>query len=131
MPNVNNFGLEETLVSVTLPSQVDLSGSQYRAVKNVAGFAVPITAITDKVYGILQNDPTILAPVGAKIGTRGTSRIELAGTVAAGDHMTISATGTGKVAAVGETIIGICAVGGTVGEWASINLDGHTVLAPA
>lgn len=130
MSNINKFGLEEILDSVSRPNNTDLSAKQYAAVKiDSDGYAVVIAAANDPVFGILQNAPEANT-VNAKIATRGISRITLGATVATGDKMTIDAAGLGKVAATGETFIGVCVAGGVAGVQGSVNLDAKLVLSP-
>jgi hypothetical protein len=86
----------------------DLSAKQYQPVKaaSTAGAVVAAAAVTDKVIGILQNDPTNGQP--AAIIALGNSKAKLAASIAAGSLLTPNSTGYLKAAAsANDRIVGI------------------------
>lgn len=124
------MAFEEALVALSRPAGEDLSDwstLRFTAVKlNASGLAVKVTAITDNVYGILQNDPKAGEP--ARVAISGTSKLKLAGTVAAGDSVSVNASGRGVVAAATSRMFGIAVQGGVAGDIIPVNIN--TAAAP-
>jgi hypothetical protein len=68
---------EKEMITVTCPTQVNLSALQYYFVKKVAGLIVAVTAATDIPFGVLQNKPTGTAtqPASATVCILGITKI--------------------------------------------------------
>jgi hypothetical protein len=85
----------------------DLSAKQFRPVKHAstAGAVIVAVAVSDKVVGILANDPTDGQP--AEIIGLGNAKAKLAAGVAAGDFLTPNTTGYLKAASgANDRIVG-------------------------
>ena len=97
------------------------SGMQYRFVKvtgeHTAGLA---TAATNEApIGVLQNKPQHVGNA-SEIAISGVTRIQVAGTVAAGDGIKANSTGQGVKATAGtDTALAICTKGAASGQLAS------------
>ena len=76
-----------------MTASVDLSGSQFKLVNiSGAGTVALNTAVTDVTIGVLQNKPTSTNP--AEILVVGVTKMLAGGTIAAGDFLTTSTSGT-------------------------------------
>ena len=106
-------------------ASTDLSGSQYLAVKISGVRTVTVcTAITDKVFGILQNTPA--ANQTAEIMASGRTKMVANAAIAAGDTVGIHTNGRAKTIAPGtdttQYIVGIAedaatAAGDIISVW--------------
>jgi len=98
-PNLKTAGLVAT---------GDLSAKQFQPVQlaSTAGAVKVATAVTDKVIGILQNDPANGEP--AEIVVMGHSKARMAASIAAGSLLTPNSTGYLKAAAsANDRVVGI------------------------
>lgn len=82
----------------------DQSANQFRPVKpgSTAGTVKLAVATTDKIIGILVNDPTTGKP--ADIVVQGVTKAKLANGVAAGDMLSANSTGNLKAVTAGRII---------------------------
>jgi hypothetical protein len=84
----------------------DLSALQYHFVKlNAAGNVVPITAVTDTPYGVLQNDP--LADQECELVLIGITKVSADEARVPGDLVGVSADGQAQAVTGGETTVKI------------------------
>jgi hypothetical protein len=102
--------------------------TKFRAVKfSAAETVTPVTAATDVVAGIVQHDVTaaeILKGKGASIRVEGDSVMEASAAIAVGQLVSCTATGTAKVAAATERIIGVCRhASGAAGDYITVKLN--------
>jgi hypothetical protein len=108
---------------LSLEAAADLSSSQYCAVNVDTSGEAALPSAGGRIIGVLQNDPT--AGKEATIQIAGVSKMILAGTVAAGDWVKVDAAGKAVATAVaGDEVVGICLVGGAVGNTGSVLLLG-------
>jgi hypothetical protein len=122
---------EGVLTSIPgLKASADLSAKQYRFVKMSGNSQVDVcAAITDKVVGVLQDNPVSGLP--ANVADEGRSKVLLGGTVAYGDMVGTDNQGRAVTIVAGtdttQYVCGRCVFGGAVGEIGSIqvNLSGR------
>lgn len=119
------MAFEEVLVAVSRPAGADLSDwatHKFTGVKlDSSSNVVKVSAITDTVYGILQNDPK--QGEAARVAIGGITKLRLAGTVAAGDQVSLNNAGRGVVAASTSKIIGTAVTGGVTGDIVSVSIS--------
>lgn len=119
------MAFEEVLVAVSRPAGADLSDwatHKFTGVKlNANSEVVKVSAITDTVYGILQSDPK--QGEAARVAIGGISKLRLAGTVAAGDQVSLNNAGRGVVAASTSKVIGQAVTGGVTGDIVSVSIS--------
>ena len=102
----------------------DLSAKQYFLVKLDASADIVLAAAgTDKIKGVLQNDPK-----SGEVGTvrvLGISLVTLGGTVAIGDEMTSDSAGKGVVSTTaGDRMIGEALRAGVSGDTIEMFMPG-------
>lgn len=113
-------------VTVTRPAGADLTAQQNHFVKmDTSGNVIPIAAATDSPYGLLLNAP--LSGLAAHVGKSGILKVVAGGTVAIGDVVGTSATGTAVKLTLGtdttKFVVGRAATGAASGQIVQIELD--------
>lgn len=111
-----------------IEAEVDLSSSQYLAVKPQAASAVSgtegaslvLAGAGDPAIGILQNNP--LAGEAGSVMIHGVSKAQLGGTVSVGSLLAVDGSGKLVVAASGNYIIGEALMAGVSGDIISVLL---------
>lgn len=117
---------DNRILTVSYVAGADLSALQYQAVKmNTSGQIVPVTAITDLVFGILQNAPE--SGQVASVAVEGISNVVLGGTLNAGVAVGSGATGKAVADASTNYTLGILTEGGADTEIGSVLLNRATV----
>lgn len=113
-----------------MPAGADLSAFKYKAVKiNTAGEFVPITGITDALYGVLQNSPIL--GQACEIEDHGDSvMIVGAGGVTAGTYGTIDATGGVVAPTTTGRVLGLILYSAAAGERTTVQLHNKGVVSP-
>lgn len=107
-------------VSITAVAKVDFTDQRYTfGTIDATTQLIAATAGGDAI-GVIQTPGIVGEP--CNVMTTGVSFIKLGGTVAAGAKIAVGANGTGIVAATEAVVIGICLVGGALGEIGSILL---------
>lgn len=96
------FGIPGLVATATLAAK------QYHIVKfaSTAGEVVIASAATDKIAGVVQNDP--IAGQEADVAVLGIAKVVAAASVAAGDHITTNTTGRAATTTTGNNhVLGI------------------------
>lgn len=108
-----------------LTAGVSLATSQYLAVQfsTTAGQVKLVTAATDQLAGLLQNDPA--AGEAAEVAVIGVAKGKAAGTIYAGDHVTSNSTGLIATTTGNNHVLGVAVDG------ASANDIFRVALAPS
>lgn len=102
---------------ITVLAGADISLLQFQLVKlDSAGAAVPITAITDIPFGVLQNSPVSGEPASVIPIGSGSSKLQLGATLAAGVLVSPGATGKAAAAVATAYTVGILLEGGALDE---------------
>jgi len=125
------MAFEVEKLDISLPTAVDLSGSQYCAVSvDSSGNAILPTAAGDPIIGILQNDPK--AGQTASVRVLGVSYVVSSAVVADGALVTVDTAGKATTAAAGNYIAGI-AIGGAAaaGDYVSMLLKSFGTVPAA
>lgn len=79
-------------------------GKQYHFVKITGAHTVGLaTALADPIVGVMQNKPQMVGQA-ATVGIAGVSKVQLGGTVAAGDFLVPNAAGAGVMNAAGKCV---------------------------
>lgn len=108
---------------ITIVAGADLSALQWYLVKlNSSGLAVPITAITDIPFGVLQNAPASGENASIIPISGGLSRVALGATLTPGALISPSATGLAVAAVSTAYTCGQLTEGGANGEIGVANL---------
>jgi hypothetical protein len=110
---------ESNLDTRSFEAGVDLSAKQYHFVSISSDGQIDPTGDGAAAVGVLQNAPATVGDAAA-VATAGTTKIAFGGTVAAGAAVASDAAGKAVVAATGDQILGIAAIGGASGEIGSI-----------
>lgn len=112
------------------PAGADLSALKYKAVKmNTAGEVVAISAITDAIYGVLQNSPT--TGQASEIEDHGdTFMIVGSGGVTAGTYGTIDTTGAVVAPTTTGRVLGLILFTAAAGERTTVQLHNKGVVSP-
>lgn len=98
---------QQNTITITLKAGADLSAKQYHFVEVTGVRTVgAANAITDRVIGILQNDPTA-ADQEAVIAIGGTSKLVAGGGITAGVYVGTKADGRGQTAVATQHARGI------------------------
>jgi len=121
------MAVDNKLETISLEAGQDLSTFQYRFVALASdGQIDPVGTAGAKAIGILQDKPSAVGQAGcvAVPGT-GFSKVELGATVAQGAEVASDNVGRAVTAVSGNVILGICTIGGAVGD------IGACTLAPA
>lgn len=108
-----------------LKASADLSAKQFRFMKvSGVGTVTVLAAITDKILGVLQNDPVSGLP--ASVANTGKSKVVAGGTVTAGDVVGSDNAGRAVTIVPGtdttQYVGGIATSSGAVGETIEIAL---------
>ena len=123
------MALQEVLVSITVEAGGDLSAGQFHFVDVATDGQVDLVASAGgKAIGVLQNDPSA-AGRAATVTVAGVSKVVAGATIAAGNKIQSTATGTADVAAVGDHVLGIAMTGGASGDVISVLLISQHILA--
>jgi hypothetical protein len=116
----------------TVPAAVDLTTSQFLLVKYVPGTdsVTPVTAITDKPLGVLNNAP--IAGDSAEVVMSGVTKVKLGATVAIDDQVGAKADGSVITwAATGTYLIGRALEAGVIGQIISVAISTAAMTAHA
>lgn len=122
---------EESLCSITVPANADLSASQYCFVKLVDNSGTGRAALTgDGEFGIgvLQNKPSA-ADVACTVGFKGVSKVKAGGAVTAGVPIASDASGQAVSAASGDIVLGLPLKSGVSGDIIPVLLDARNAYA--
>lgn len=117
-------------IDISLKAGGDLSAKQYRFVKLSADYTVVIAAAaTDKVIGVLQNDP--VSGAAAIVRIFGRSKVESDAALSVGDFIGTQSDGQADAKTPGtdttEYVLGIvCKASGAAGDIAEAILFGNT-----
>ncbi len=98
----------------------DLSTKQHFIVDVSADKTVILASVAGQAaLGVLVNDP--VSGAAARVRTGGVSKVEVGtGDLAAGDQVQTDATGAAIAAATGDWTLGMCLIGASAGELATI-----------
>lgn len=116
---------ESNLNNRTFEAGTDLSGSQYRFVKqNTSDQVVAIDTAGEAAVGVLQNDPDA-ADKAATVAVGGISKVEAGAAIAIGDAISVDASGRAvNSATAGHVIHGYARTAGSAaGALVSVELD--------
>lgn len=91
--------------SYTLVAAVDLSGSQFRAVRTDANGKAALPVLGGSIAGICNNKPKLNEAV--TVVSSGISIVEAGAVIANGANVAVDATGRAIPAAAGQEIIGV------------------------
>lgn len=97
----------------------DFTEKLYTFVAIQADQTIDTAAAGGQIMGVAYENPKATQP--CRVVDGGYAFIKLGGTVAAGDAIEVGANGTAVKATTG-TVVGICAVGGAVGDIGTIRL---------
>ena len=113
---------DDCYVELSFIAGADLSAKQYYLVEMSADQTVTVAnATTDKIVGVLQNKPT--AGQIARVRVHGVTRVVCNGAVTYGQFVGPHTDGTAiAVTADKKRITGVCLVGGTGTQFATILL---------
>lgn len=120
---------EEVVVCVTRPAGADLSDptNANTFVKlNSNGEVVKVSALTDKPFGVLTNDPKL--GEGARIAISGLVKVRAGAALATGASVSTNTAGKAITGATGSYRVGDVVVGGASGDIITVALS--TVAAP-
>lgn len=110
---------------ISLAAGADLSAKQFFLLKlDASADAVLAAAGTDKIIGVLQNDPKSGEAADIAVAP-GITKVDLGGTVAIGDEITSDASGKGVVStSAGDRMIGQALRAGVSGDIVEVLLQG-------
>jgi hypothetical protein len=101
------MAFDQAMSTRSLDVTADLSANQFYPVKlNASGQAILCTAITDIVYGVIQNKPKNTTE-GATVALSGVTKCVAGAAIAAGARVAPLANGKAKTAGVGDRAFGI------------------------
>ena len=99
---------ENSLTSITLVANADLSTSQYHAIEAADASGEARAALAgngEDIIGVLQNKPA--SGEAATIAISGVTKAVAAGVIAAGGDVAVDANGEFVPAATGDVIVGV------------------------
>ena len=121
------MSFDNRILTHPFPASGDLSGKKFYAVKiNSDGEIVVATAITDIIFGILQNEPDAQGKE-ASVALEGISKIVLGATLAIGVQCGTSTAGKAIADASTNYTIGTIVQGGVSGDIGSVHLNHATI----
>jgi len=110
----------ESVTSITLLANADLSASQYHFVKVGAGtYPLSVAAAGESAIGVLMNKPgeaTGAAGESAQVAILGCPKVKLGGTIAVGDNLAADADGAAIVATTPAFVVAKALQAGTDGQ---------------
>lgn len=97
-------------------------GKQYHFVKITGNHTVGLAGAGDTPVGVMQNKPQVTGQA-ATVGIFGVSRVIAGETLAAGDKVSVNATGKAVKQSGSAPVAGTVVLGAGVGEIASVQLS--------
>jgi len=118
---------DNRILTVTFPAAASLVGKRFYNVKmNSSGEIALVSAITDVVLGILQNEPDGQGKE-ASVALEGISKIVLGATLASGVQCGSGAAGKAAADASTNYTIGTILEGGVSGDIGSVHMNRATI----
>jgi len=111
----------ENVSYFTRPAAADLSAKQYFFMQIDSSGNVNVSGDGGVADGVLANKPSASGRA-ATLAMNGIMKVELGGTVTAGDDVASDSAGKAVVATTGDVKLGTCVVGGASGSVGSIRL---------
>jgi hypothetical protein len=110
--------------TITVPAGADLSAAQWKFVKlNSSGQAVVCDGVGDQPLGVLCNKPDE-AGKAAEVQIGGVAKVQLGGTVTAGDKIMVNASALAVTQTGVNNVAGYALEGGSSGDRRSVALVG-------
>jgi len=111
------MSFEESLKSISLPANADLSAKQYYAIEvaNSSGEGrAALAGDGEFIIGVLQNKP--IAGEAATVAISGVTKAAAGGTITAGNSVGVDANGKFVAAATGDRRVGVALMSAVSGD---------------